>query len=111
MSQGYFCVAILGYEQRRKRKHTEIVSEMSQVMQREKTTEKSETMQRAEENAGKSETMQREEIGKEGLTQKEVQTENKMGTMPVDRLLLSMSLPMMISMLVQALYNLSLIHI
>lgn len=33
------------------------------------------------------------------------QTENKMGVMPVDRLLLSMSLPMMISMLVQALYN------
>lgn len=32
-------------------------------------------------------------------------TENKMGTMPVNRLLLSMSLPMMISMLVQALYN------
>lgn len=31
--------------------------------------------------------------------------ENKMGTMPVNRLLLSMSLPMMISMLVQALYN------
>ncbi len=31
--------------------------------------------------------------------------ENKMGTMPVDRLLISMSLPMMISMLVQALYN------
>ena len=28
-----------------------------------------------------------------------------MGVMPVDRLLLSMSLPMMISMLVQALYN------
>ena len=31
--------------------------------------------------------------------------ENKMGTMPVTRLLISMSLPMMISMLVQALYN------
>ena len=31
--------------------------------------------------------------------------ENRMGTMPVNRLLLSMSLPMMISMLVQALYN------
>lgn len=31
--------------------------------------------------------------------------ENKMGTMPENRLLLSMSLPMMISMLVQALYN------
>ena len=31
--------------------------------------------------------------------------ENKMGVMPVNRLLLTMSLPMMISMLVQALYN------
>ena len=31
--------------------------------------------------------------------------ENKMGTMPVRRLLISMSLPMIISMLVQALYN------
>ena len=31
--------------------------------------------------------------------------ENKMGVMPVGRLLFSMSLPMMISMLVQALYN------
>lgn len=34
-----------------------------------------------------------------------MQKENKMGVMPIDRLLLSMSLPMMISMLVQALYN------
>ena len=33
------------------------------------------------------------------------QKENKMGVMPVNRLLLSMSVPMMISMLVQALYN------
>ena len=33
------------------------------------------------------------------------QTENKMGIMPVNKLLVSMSLPMMISMLVQALYN------
>lgn len=32
-------------------------------------------------------------------------TENKMGTLPVNKLLISMSLPMMISMLVQALYN------
>ena len=31
--------------------------------------------------------------------------ENKMGTMPVPRLLVSMSLPMVVSMLVQALYN------
>jgi len=31
--------------------------------------------------------------------------ENKMGTMPVGKLLISMSLPMMISMLVQAMYN------
>lgn len=33
------------------------------------------------------------------------QKENKMGVMPVKKLLLNMSLPMMISMLVQALYN------
>ena len=31
--------------------------------------------------------------------------ENKMGTMPVNRLLITMSIPMIISMLVQALYN------
>ncbi len=31
--------------------------------------------------------------------------ENKMGVMPVNKLLISMSLPMMVSMLVQALYN------
>ena len=33
------------------------------------------------------------------------QTENKMGVMPVRKLILSMALPMMFSMLVQALYN------
>ena len=31
--------------------------------------------------------------------------ENKMGVMPVNKLLLGMSIPMMISMLVQAMYN------
>lgn len=36
---------------------------------------------------------------------KEIQQENKMGTMKVNALLLGMSVPMMISMLVQALYN------
>lgn len=35
----------------------------------------------------------------------EKQEENKMGVMPVNRLLITMSVPMMISMLVQALYN------
>ena len=35
----------------------------------------------------------------------EVVQENKMGTMPVNKLLVSMSVPMMISMIVQALYN------
>ncbi len=34
-----------------------------------------------------------------------VQTENKMGVMPVKKLIVTMSLPMMVSMLVQALYN------
>ena len=33
------------------------------------------------------------------------QQENKMGTMPINKLLLSMALPMVASMLVQALYN------
>lgn len=31
--------------------------------------------------------------------------ENKMGVMPINRLLITMSLPMIVSMLVQALYN------
>ena len=31
--------------------------------------------------------------------------DNKMGTMPINKLLIAMSLPMIISMLVQALYN------
>ncbi|WP_434796697.1 MATE family efflux transporter [Terrisporobacter vanillatitrophus] len=38
-------------------------------------------------------------------TQKEVLKENKMGAMPINKLLITMSLPMIISMLVQALYN------
>lgn len=32
-------------------------------------------------------------------------TENKMGVMPINKLILSMSIPMMLSMLIQALYN------
>lgn len=39
------------------------------------------------------------------MSEQNTQQENKMGIMPVDKLLISMSLPMMISMLVQALYN------
>lgn len=39
------------------------------------------------------------------MKQNSVAAENKMGVMPVGKLLLSMSVPMMISMLVQALYN------
>ena len=35
----------------------------------------------------------------------EIQRENKMGVLPVNRLLVTMSIPMIISMLVQALYN------
>ena len=34
-----------------------------------------------------------------------MQQENKMGVMPINKLIISMSLPMIISMLVQALYN------
>ena len=40
----------------------------------------------------------------EAIQNQEVK-ENKMGVMPINKLLISMSLPMMISMLVQALYN------
>ncbi len=39
------------------------------------------------------------------MSQTAAPTENKMGVMPVNKLLISMSLPMMASMLVQALYN------
>ena len=38
-------------------------------------------------------------------TKPNVQTENKMGFMPLGKLLVQMSLPMMISMFVQSLYN------
>lgn len=38
-------------------------------------------------------------------TKQNKQEENKMGVMPINRLLLDMSLPIMISMIVQALYN------
>ena len=44
---------------------------------------------------------QRRLIGMDNTTLQE----NKMGVMPINKLLISMSLPMMISMLVQALYN------
>ncbi|MBR6451255.1 MAG: MATE family efflux transporter [Lachnospiraceae bacterium] len=39
------------------------------------------------------------------MQERNVPVENKMGTMPVGKLLITMSLPMMASMLVQALYN------
>ena len=39
------------------------------------------------------------------LKKDKVPEENKMGVMPVKKLIVSMSLPMMVSMLVQALYN------
>lgn len=39
------------------------------------------------------------------MEKQQMPVENKMGTMPVGRLLFSMSVPMMISMIVQALYN------
>lgn len=49
----------------------------------------------------------KEEMG-EDMSQRETSApvaENKMGTMPVGKLVFNMSLPMMLSMLVQALYN------
>ncbi len=47
--------------------------------------------------------MSEEKVTEENVT--EERKENKMGVLPINRLLISMSLPMMISMLVQALYN------
>ena len=44
-------------------------------------------------------------MGKAILSETKPKQENKMGVMPVNKLLISMSLPMMASMLVQALYN------
>ena len=41
----------------------------------------------------------------ENQTEQAIVPENKMGTMGINKLLISMSLPMMISMIVQALYN------
>ena len=41
----------------------------------------------------------------ESKTQGSQTQENKMGILPVNRLLISMSVPIMVSMLVQALYN------
>lgn len=49
------------------------------------------------------ENVEHEELVDEKVT--ENFKENKMGTMPVNSLLISMSVPMMLSMLVQALYN------
>lgn len=46
-----------------------------------------------------------EEIKKENEGKVEQREENKMGVMPIKRLIITMSLPMMASMLVQALYN------
>lgn len=48
-----------------------------------------------------------EELSKDNILDepKAGKSENKMGTMSINKLLISMSLPMMISMLVQALYN------
>lgn len=39
------------------------------------------------------------------MSQKSIQNENKMGVLPVNKLLISMAVPLMLSMLVQACYN------
>ena len=41
----------------------------------------------------------------EKVEKREERQENKMGVMPVNRLLITMALPMIVSMIVQALYN------
>ena len=51
------------------------------------------------------ETVQEVKANVEEAEESEVREENKMGVLPVKRLIISMSLPMMVSMLVQAMYN------
>ena len=46
-----------------------------------------------------------EQVEIKEITPGEIRQENKMGTMPIPKLLISMSLPIIISMLVQACYN------
>ena len=41
----------------------------------------------------------------EQINKSDVNVENKMGTMPVPKLLFNMAIPMVVSMLIQALYN------
>ena len=41
----------------------------------------------------------------EETTLENIREENKMGVMPVNKLIVTMSLPMIVSMLIQALYN------
>jgi len=52
-----------------------------------------------------NDTIRTSELGKESEFNMQKPAENKMGVAPVGRLLFTMSVPMMISMLVQALYN------
>jgi len=49
--------------------------------------------------------MEQKSVTMENIERPEPVAENKMGVMPVNKLLLGMSVPMMFSMLVQALYN------
>ncbi len=56
-----------------------------------------------EKNDQKSEVIREEEWQEK--KEKAVERENKMGVLPINKLLITMSLPMMASMLVQALYN------
>ena len=46
----------------------------------------------------------------EGVRQMEQIKENKMGTNPVFRLIISMSLPAIFSMLIQSMYNICLLY-
>lgn len=70
-------------------------------------TELARFMESAEftEFAGFTESMEKERSDTKEVEDMEQMKENKMGTMPVNKLLVTMSLPMMASMLVQALYN------
>lgn len=73
-------------------------------------TEKIDTEERNEQDTmtrerAEQETRTQEQTAQERENKEHAAEENKMGVMPVNKLLISISLPMMVSMLVQALYN------
>lgn len=95
-----------------KKQISENLSENNEMPEPEEMTEETEPSDEmenpAEESEENSEQADAEGEAAQPARTKQAETkagENKMGTMPMGKLLVSMSLPMVISMLVQAMYN------